>query len=147
MIYAFAFALILWIAAITTAPFDGQKANFFSELEGVWKITKMEIDGKSLPVNWKIIIRDGKATSDSKNALQETVDLSKFLDPSKTPKTITFPHEEGITFYGIYDVNSDELRICGDGVETATEKNPETRRPKKFDSKEGLLLIFNREKK
>jgi len=39
------------------------------------------------------------------------------------------------------------LRICGDGVETATEKNPETRRPKKFDSKEGLLLIFNREKK
>ena len=39
------------------------------------------------------------------------------------------------------------VRICGDGVDTATEEKPEARRPKKFDSKEGLLLVFKREKK
>ena len=36
---------------------------------------------------------------------------------------------------------------CGDAVDTGTEKNPEVRRPKKVDSKEGLLLVFKREKK
>jgi hypothetical protein len=52
-----------------------------------------------------------------------------------------------ITFYGIYEVKGDELRVCGDGVDTASENNPEGRRPKKYDSKEGLLLVFKRDKK
>ena len=60
-----------------------------------------------------------------------------------------FPsHATGVVIpYGIYDVKGDELRVCGDGVDTATEKNPEARRPKEFDSNKGLLLVFKREKK
>jgi hypothetical protein len=36
------------------------------------------------------------------------------------------------------------LYVCGDGVDTAQEKNPEGRRPKQFKSSEGLLLVFKR---
>jgi hypothetical protein len=52
-----------------------------------------------------------------------------------------------VTTGGLCEVDGDELRVCGDGVDAAGEKNPEARRPKKFDSKEGLLLVFKREKK
>jgi uncharacterized protein (TIGR03067 family) len=110
----------------------------------------MEVNGRSLlkkGEKWKMVIKDGKVTSDAKDAPKETVDMSKFLDPSKKPKTITYPYEGKITFYGIYEVKGNELRVCGDGVDTASEKKPETRRPKKFDSNEGLLLVFKREKK
>ena len=109
-----------------------------------------QIEGKSLlekGEKWKLIIKDGKVTSDAKNAPKEAVGVLKFLDPSKKPKTITYPFEGKITFYGIYEVKGDELRVCGDGVDTGTEKNPEARRPKKVDSKEGLLIVFKREKK
>jgi uncharacterized protein (TIGR03067 family) len=136
--------------AFTAGYAGGQDAKKFAELDGTWTIVKMEIEGKSLlekGEKWKLIIKDGKVTSDAKDAPKEAVDLSKFLDPSKKPKTITYPYEGTITFYGIYEVKGDELRVCGDGVDTATEKNPEARRPKKFDSKEGLLLVFQREKK
>ena len=136
--------------AFTAGYAGGQDAKKFAELDGTWTIVKMEIEGKSLlekGEKWKLIIKDGKVTSDAKDAPKEAVDLSKFLDPSKKPKTITYPYEGTITFYGIYEVKGDELRVCGDGVDTATEKNPEARRPTKFDSKEGLLLIFKREKK
>jgi uncharacterized protein (TIGR03067 family) len=75
------------------------------------------------------------------------VELAKVLDVSKKPKHITLPLEGAIKFYGIYEVVGDELRVCGDGVDTATEKNPEGRRPKKFDSTKGLLIVFKRQKK
>lgn len=126
---------------------SGQDAKRFSELEGSWTITTMEADGKSLlkeGEGWKIIVKNGKATSNAQNARKKAIDLATVLDSSKEPKTITFPYEGNITFYGIYEVKGDELRICGDGVDTATEKNPEARRPKKFDSKKGLLLVFKR---
>ena len=44
-------------------------------------------------------------------------------------------------------MKGDDLRVCGDGVDTAAEKDPEGRRPKKFDSSEGLLIVFKRVKK
>ncbi len=122
----------------------------FAELEGAWTIVKMEIDGRSLlekDEKWKLIIKDGKLTSDAKNAPKDALDLSKILDPAKKPKSVTAPYEGAITFFGIYDVKGDELRVCGDGVDTATETKPEARRPKAFDSKQGLLLVFKRDKK
>ena len=142
--------LLLATLAFTADHAGGQDGKKFAELDGTWTIIKMEIQGKSLlkeNEKWKLIIKDGKVRSDAKDAPKEAVDLSKFLDSSKKPATITYPYEGKITFYGIYDVKGDELRVCGDGVDTGTEKNPEARRPKKVDSKEGLLLVFKREKK
>ena len=145
--------LVFSLSAMLALPANyagSQDGKQLAELDGAWTILQMEIEGKSLlekGEKWKLTIKDGKVTSNAKDAPKEAVDLSKFLDPSKKPKTITYPYEGKITFYGIYEVKGDELHVCGDGVDTATEKNPEARRPKKLDSKEGLLLVFKREKK
>jgi uncharacterized protein (TIGR03067 family) len=127
---------------------EGPKDKF-AELEGTWAVVKMEVDGKSLldkGEKWKNVIKDGKITSDARNAPKDAPGLAKILDPDKRPKTVTFTYEGNLAFYGIYEVDGDELRVCGEGLDTATEKDPESRRPKKFDSREGLLLVFKREK-
>jgi uncharacterized protein (TIGR03067 family) len=141
---------LLGMLAWAALPAGGQDDKKLAELDGTWKIIKMEIQGRSLlekDERWRLVIKNGKVTSEGRKGPREAVDLSKFLDPSRTPKRITYPYEGQITFYGIYEVKGGELRVCGDGVDTAEEKNPEARRPRKFDSKEGLLLVFEREKK
>jgi uncharacterized protein (TIGR03067 family) len=144
---AIGFFGMLALAAKHAACPDAKK---LAELDGTWTIQKMEIDGKSLLDKkidkWKLVIKDGKITANAKNAPKEPLDLSKFLDSTKKPKTITYPYEGKVVFYGIYELKGDELHVCGDGVDTDTEINPESRRPKKFDSKEGLLFVFKREK-
>ena len=145
--------LVFSLSAMLALPANyagSQDGKQLAELDGAWTILQMEIEGKSLlekGEKWKLTIKDGKVTSNAKDAPKEAVDLSKFLDPSKKPKTIAYPYEGTITFYGIYEVKGDELRVCGHGVDTATEKQPEARRPKKFDSREGLLFVFKRDKK
>ena len=120
-----------------------------ARLEGTWVLVKMEIEGRSLlgrderPP--KLVVKGGQARFDAAGA--EAIPLAKVLDLSKKPKTVTVPYEGKVTFYGIYEVDGDELRVCGDGVDTAQEKEPEARRPRKFDSREGLLLVFKREKR
>jgi uncharacterized protein (TIGR03067 family) len=122
-----------------------------ARLEGTWVVVKMEVNGRSLLEKGKpeapLVIKDGKITSDAKQAPKGGLDLTKVLDPAKKPKTVTLPLEGNVKFYGIYEVNGDELRVCGDGVDTAMEKNPEGRRPKEFDSSKGLLVVFRRVKR
>jgi uncharacterized protein (TIGR03067 family) len=131
---------------------DDATKKELARLEGTWVLVKMEIEGRSLLEKdkpWpKLVIKDGKARFDAKNAPEEeAVVLAKVLGPSRKPKTVTVPYEGKVTFYGIYEVDGDQLRVCGDGVDTGQEKDPEARRPKKCDSKEGLLLVFRRAKK
>ena len=86
--FAFPFLAML----VFTGGVGGQDGKKFAELDGTWTIIKMEIEGKSLlnkAEKWQLIIKDGKVTSDAKDALKQAIDLSKFLDPSKKPKTIT----------------------------------------------------------
>jgi uncharacterized protein (TIGR03067 family) len=145
---AFSLSLAAMLA-VSAGNAVGADDNKLAELDGTWTISKMEIEGRSLlekDERWRLVIKGGKVTSDAKNAPKQAVDLAKFLDASKKPKTLTYPYEGQITFYGIYEVKGDELRVCGDAVDTATEKRPEARRPRKFDSKQGLLLIFKRKK-
>jgi uncharacterized protein (TIGR03067 family) len=129
---------------------DARKVEL-ARLEGTWVIVKMEVNGKSLlekdKPEPKLIIKDGKITSDDKRAPKGGLELAKVLDPSTQPRTVTLPLEGNVKFYGIYEVQGDELRVCGDGVDTSQEVNPEGRRPKRFDSREGLLLVFKRQKK
>jgi uncharacterized protein (TIGR03067 family) len=144
--------LVLWVLACSQdqADDDAMKQEL-AKLEGTWTVVKMEANGKSLlekdKPEPKLVIKDGKVTADAKQAPKDAAELAKILDPSTKPKTITLSLEGKIKFYGIYEVNGDELRVCGEGVDTAQEKNPEGRRPKAFDSNEGLLIVFKREKK
>jgi uncharacterized protein (TIGR03067 family) len=137
---------------VRAADVDKKEADKkeLARLEGTWIIVKMEVNGRSLlekdKPEPKLVIKGGKVTSDAKKAPKGGLALAKILDPSKKPKAITVPLEGDIKFYGIYEVKGDQLRVCGDAVEITTEKNPEGRRPKKFDSNEGLLIVFKRKK-
>jgi len=142
--------LSLGLLPFLLAPAGDRDEKKFAELEGTWTIVKMEVAGKSLlekDEKWKLIIKDGKVTTDARDAPKEGKELAKYLDPNKNPKTVTIPYEGKLVFYGIYEVKGDELRVCGDGVDTAQEKKPEGRRPREFDSNKGLLLVFKRDKK
>jgi hypothetical protein len=59
---------------------------------------------------------------------------------SEVPTLAAIAYEGKITFYGIYEVKGDELRVCGDGADTATEKNPEARCPKKTTARKACCL-------
>jgi uncharacterized protein (TIGR03067 family) len=139
-----------WSCSQTWA--DDATKKELGKLEGRWTLVKMEVNGKSLlkkdDPSTALVIKDGKVTSDAKNAPKgEAVQLSKILDTSKKPKTVTLAYEGKLTFYGIYEVKGNRLRVCGDAVDTSGEKNPEGRRPKQFDSSKGLLMEFIRKKK
>jgi len=153
---------IVWMATGQQSDKDQAKKDSekekFAELDGKWTLVKMEVSGKSLlekdKPEPKLVIKDGKVTSDAKGAPEDDVpELSKILDPSKDPKQLTIPNfkggdpKKGVTLIGIYEVVGDELRVCTQAVETANLKEREKERPKAFDSKQGVLLIFKREKK
>jgi uncharacterized protein (TIGR03067 family) len=131
----------------------------WKKLEGTWTVTKVELEGKSLlekdkPVP-KFTIEDGKITYDGMDVGRDPkLDSSTIkLDPSQKPKTITIPNfdggapEAGITLLGIYELQGDELKVCAQEVETARLNEREKERPKAFDSKQGMLVVFRREKK
>jgi uncharacterized protein (TIGR03067 family) len=145
--------LVLCVLTCTQGRADDKAMKKeLASLEGTWTIVKMEVNGRSLldkdKPEPKLIIKDGKVTSDAKEAPKGGTELAKFIDPTRKPKAITLPLEEGnIKFYGIYELKGDELRVCGDGVDINEEKNPEGRRPKEFDSSKGLLIVFKRVKK
>ena len=137
----------LWALVFGHGWAAGQDKKELAKLEGTWILVKAEANGKSLlekdRPKPKMVIKDGKITSDDKEAPKGAFELAKILDPSKKPRTITLPLEGKIKFYGIYELVGDELRVCGVGSDSATEKN----RPKKFDSDEKLLIVFKRQKK
>jgi uncharacterized protein (TIGR03067 family) len=129
----------------------------WSLLDGVWTLRKMEVDGKSLLVEGvrglRMVIKGGKVTP--LGAMREVVrDLSAVLiNPGQSPKTLTLPNFEGgipskgVTLLAIYELRGNELWVCAQAVETALLKEREKERPRAFDSKQGLLLIFKREAK
>ena len=151
MIHRFLSISLLWLLASGQGRAGDADRKELAKLDGTWIVVKAEINGKSLlekvKPEPKLVIKDGKVRSEAKEAPKDGVELSKILDPSKKPKTVTMSFEGRIKFYGIYELDGDEFRICGDGVDIATEKNPEGRRPKEFDSKKGLLIVLMREKK
>jgi uncharacterized protein (TIGR03067 family) len=144
-------ASLLWALATGEGRAADVDKKELAKLEGTWVIVKMEANGKSLlqkdKPEPKLVVKGGRVTSESKEAPKGGLELAKVLDTSKNPKTVTFAVEGDIKFYGIFEVKGDRLRVCGDAVEVTTEKNPEGRRPKVFDSDEGLLIEFKREKK
>jgi uncharacterized protein (TIGR03067 family) len=146
--------LLLLLAASTSLaaddPSDATVKGEWKRLEGSWTLTKVEMLGNSLlkkdQPEPKMTIKDGKITSNDK------FDSSTIrLDPKPDPKTITIPDFKGpgvpLSWIGIYELNGDELKICIAGIEKAKLKELEILRPKGFDSKQGILLIFKRETK
>jgi uncharacterized protein (TIGR03067 family) len=151
MIHRFLYVSLLWVLATGPVRSDDATKEELARLEGTWTVVKAEVRGMSLlekdkPAP-KLVIKGGKVTSDARRGPDGGLELSKALDPTRKPKTVTLTLEGRIQFYGIYELDGDEFRVCGDGVDTATEKNPDGRRPKVFDSNKGVLIVFKRGEK
>src|ERR1700722_18359608 len=87
---------ILGALVIVAGNASGLDGKTLADLDGTWTAIKIEGDGNSLLKEGetvKLIIKDEKGTSDWKAAPKEALDISNFLDPSKTPKRITLPYE------------------------------------------------------
>jgi uncharacterized protein (TIGR03067 family) len=118
------------------------KQSSLAELEGKWTLVKAEMGGKSLldKAGQEIVIKDGKLTSDFKRMGKDPIDLTKALDPTKSPKIITLPVERRIVFAGIYEVTDSQLRIGG---EAGRSGRVEANRPKSIDNS-NVVLVFKR---
>jgi uncharacterized protein (TIGR03067 family) len=124
---AMSFAVSLLIGADTLKADDpkGEKA-----LQGTWKLSAGEADGKALPEKQ---LKDGKLVVKGDDYTVTLADIgtvkgTQKLDPTKEPKTIDIKDASGPnkdkTCLGIYELKGDEFRV--------TFAPPGKARPTKF---------------
>src|SRR5262245_11569928 len=140
------------VMAAAEAKDEAVKAEW-TKLAGTWSLTKMEANGKSLLKKEerppRLVIKEGNILS--KVGPVKDADLPvPLLDPTRKPKWFTIPDCKGgdpskdVTAIGIYELKGDVLHLCVQVVENARLKERAQERPKAFDSKQGLLLVFKR---
>jgi uncharacterized protein (TIGR03067 family) len=132
--------------AAGVAAEDTGKADL-KRLEGTWRMTSVEIDGKKIPPDdlkpMSVVFRGDTYTV--KNDDKEVEKGTQKLDPSQTPKTIDAHvvegSDKGKDQLGIYELSGDTLKVC---FAAAGQE-----RPKEFASKPGSkheFGIFQRQK-
>lgn len=149
--------LLLFLASTLLAaepPSDATVQKEWKRLDGSWILIKAEMLGKTLMQKGqprpKMTIKDGKLTTSSKAAPTDIPfdPATVKLDPKQSPKTITVPSVKSpdgeLALIGIYEIKGDKLKICILGVQKAEVGKLEKLRPKVFDSKEAILLVFKR---
>jgi RNA polymerase sigma-70 factor (ECF subfamily) len=114
------------------APTDKQT------LQGSWIVKSGEKDGKKLNEfqlkNWeRLTFDDDKIVREG----GEKREGSYKLDPAKTPREIDLDLFKGGTVEGIYELKGNTLKLA---IKLMG-------RPTEFNSKEGMLLVFEKEKK
>jgi uncharacterized protein (TIGR03067 family) len=113
------------------------------ELQGKWKLTEVEKDGKSHKVKvetteyFEIMFKGTKVTARFKEGTPEQEGTYKLLADTK-PKAIDFTpttgDEKGKTVQGIYEIKGNQLKLC--------VAVPGTKRPKKFESKGEEIVVY-----
>lgn len=114
-----------------------------AELQGVWKLTALEIKGKELePVGGgspRWVIKDNTISYGGEEIAQFT------SDPATTPRVLDLKYRDPErTYEGIYTVEKDTLKVCLNKKADGTKD-----RPSKFataDQDDWVLLVFEREK-
>jgi uncharacterized protein (TIGR03067 family) len=132
-----AFALTPGLAHADDPPAKGAK-----ELEGMWKLVSVEVEGTATdpiggPVKW--VIKDNKVLYGGAEIATLTVDSTtspriidlKFKDPEKV-------------YEGIYSVEKSTLKICLNRQADGTKDRPSVLSTK--DQSEWRLLVFEQEK-
>ena len=131
-------ALLLagWFAA--DAKDDARKA--LDPLQGKWKLTRLEIDGRPGPkdaLNATIAITGDKLilTLKGPGGKEEKKSLTLRLDATKSPGHIDMkpegPPTKDDTSLGIYELKGNTLRICGSDPPRSKD------RPTSFEAKKG----------
>ncbi len=140
-ILAPAFALAIPFALFADPANDVAKE--LKALEGTWKAVGMEAGGQAFPKEGIpdftfIVAASGKATGKSP---QGDYEATITVDPKKTPRTIDNLHDTGAqkgkTQYGVYKLEGDKWTVCMTLPGVA-----ETDRPKDFNTKDTLYVVF-----
>src|SRR5262249_52342276 len=97
MICRFLCIALLWTVVYRPHRGDDGVRNEWARLEGTWILVKLEVNGKSVLMQDKpepkMVIKGGKLVPDAKEDPVGEMELSKILDPSRRPKTVTLPVE------------------------------------------------------
>jgi uncharacterized protein (TIGR03067 family) len=125
---------------------DARDSKDREKLDGTWKLTRVEQDGKENPraVGSRVEIRDGRIMAfDSEN--KQNFAISFKTDPGRKPHEIDMKivegKDKGKTAEGIYALEGDTLKIC--------YSHDKGKRPREFKTsgEQQISLELKREKK
>lgn len=158
--------------AAADTPKDEVIKKELAQLQGVWAVVSVEIAGapqEALETMKSVTIafEKSKVTVKAQREGKEQVfrESACSLDPTKSPKEITFASTEANNATpatpatpGIYHMDGDSLKLCLAEVRGEVRRDPETgkaaeekitvgKRPTAFDPKEGILFVLNRKKR
>jgi uncharacterized protein (TIGR03067 family) len=116
----FAFGVLTGTGTLLLAEEQQTGADVLKQIQGTWKFTKMDVDGKAMSAaevakrnitftgdKW-VVREDGKSVQEGTH---------KF-DPAKKPgqldAIVTEGQDKGSTMIGIYELTGDTMRVCFD---------------------------------
>lgn len=147
--YAVGHCIVLLLLAGTVLSLHADEKAVkkdLDKLQGAWVVIDAERDGQPLQriKGNKLVIKGNQFTIVTKCA-ELKGDLT--LDPSKTPRTIDFQHQEGMlldkSWKGIYKFEDDKLTLCYAEADSGKD------RPTEFATEDGssrLLIVVQRKK-
>jgi uncharacterized protein (TIGR03067 family) len=123
---------------VTGATKDAAIKKDKDGLQGSWIVLSVTSDGKKMDVEKLVnarVIFQGDKVAGKGIRLGKGNETAYKIDPTVTPKTIDFVHEDGTVIPGIYEIRENKVKICNNG--------PKAGRPKDFESKanSGTVLI------
>jgi uncharacterized protein (TIGR03067 family) len=88
-----------------------------AQFQGAWRAVAVEIDGSPLPRHLFELARleitgDRFVLSNPLPDAEQRVEGSLKVDPTRTPKELDLRLDNGQVFKEIYELESDELRVC-----------------------------------
>jgi uncharacterized protein (TIGR03067 family) len=112
-----------------------------AELQGVWTLESMEVDGRKAPDDqtrgWMLVIEGDQYNPGSGLV---SVEYTYKLDPGRNPKAIDLiPHEgtyKGRTLRGVYALKGDRLSLC-------RSRTPDGERPAGFGTRPDSGLVVS----
>ena len=133
---------VLAVAIVVVSPLAAQDlAPGLSALQGTWKVTSLEVEGKAAP--------EGKAPSEFVIAGDQLKglgpDMKIKVDATKTPKWIDLTFKKNDKDYPlktIYEVAGDELTLCIPLAQVG--KGFENTRPENFGGKGAAIFKAKR---
>jgi uncharacterized protein (TIGR03067 family) len=104
--------LLLVLAAAPAAPLP-KSLKAVPSLHGQWEITAAQSDGEPYPsgvgTKWTLA-PDGNAVRDRRVGGVSTATFT--FDPKAEPKTFDWHTAEGSKFLGVYELTTDQFRVC-----------------------------------
>jgi uncharacterized protein (TIGR03067 family) len=129
---------LLALVALTSGPAADAATKDREAVQGTWTVVEAEQDGEPLDrIKGNTLVIDGdKFTIKTKTSdLKGTFELHPGIMPKGMDLTHTQGAVEGRTWYAIYSLDGDDLKIC------YADPNPDKQRPNDFATKPGSSLL------